>query len=80
MTAPRAHGPTPLTRRTAARIVEYSASSDMPVGARLVERALAEQLKVSRSPVRRALHLLGTMEWWPPPNGAAAPSLSPVRP
>ncbi|WP_385638578.1 GntR family transcriptional regulator [Streptomyces sp. SudanB5_2050] len=52
----------------------------MPVGARLVERALAEQLRVSRSPVRQALHPLGTMEWWPPPNGAAAPSLSPVRP
>ncbi|MET8489654.1 GntR family transcriptional regulator [Streptomyces tendae] len=58
MTAPTAHGPTPLTRRTAARIVEHIASSDMPAGARLVERALAEQLKVSRSPVRQALRLL----------------------
>lgn len=50
--------PTPLTRRTAARIVEHIAASGLTVGTRLVERALAEQLKVSRSPVRQALRLL----------------------
>ncbi|MFD3610826.1 GntR family transcriptional regulator [Streptomyces atroolivaceus] len=53
-----AQGPTPLTRRTAARIVEHITASGLTVGTRLVERALADQLKVSRSPVRRALHLL----------------------
>ncbi|MFF3500629.1 GntR family transcriptional regulator [Streptomyces sp. NPDC003247] len=58
MTAPTGRGPTPLTRRTAARIVEHIATNGLPVGTRLVERALAEQLKVSRSPVRQALRLL----------------------
>ncbi|WP_320775933.1 GntR family transcriptional regulator [Streptomyces sp. CRN 30] len=59
MTAPTAsHGPTPLTRRTAARIVEHIAADALPAGTRLVERTLAEQLKVSRSPVRQALRLL----------------------
>jgi DNA-binding GntR family transcriptional regulator len=58
MTAPMAQGPTPLTRRTAARIVEHIASSGLAAGTRLVERALADQLKVSRSPVRQALRLL----------------------
>ncbi|WP_353479753.1 GntR family transcriptional regulator [Streptomyces sp. ALI-76-A] len=33
-------------------------ASGLTVGTRLVERALADQLKVSRSPVRRALRLL----------------------
>ncbi|WP_049571337.1 GntR family transcriptional regulator [Streptomyces sp. SBT349] len=51
-------GPTPLTRRTAARIVERIAAGRLPAGTRLVERALAEDLKVSRSPVRGALRLL----------------------
>lgn len=53
-----ANGPTPLTRRTAARIVDHITGSGLPVGTRLVERNLAEQLKVSRSPVRQALRLL----------------------
>lgn len=61
-TSPSAHGtpqePTPLTRRTAARIVEHIAAGGLAVGTRLVERALADQLKVSRSPVRHALRLL----------------------
>ncbi|MFF8572676.1 GntR family transcriptional regulator [Streptomyces sp. NPDC015408] len=52
------HGPTPLTRRTANRIVEHIAADGLSVGTRLVERALADQLKVSRSPVRQALRLL----------------------
>ncbi|MDX3225203.1 GntR family transcriptional regulator [Streptomyces sp. ME19-01-6] len=51
-------GPTPLTRRTAARIVEHIAASGLAAGTRLVERTLADQLKVSRSPVRQALRLL----------------------
>ncbi|MCF1595124.1 GntR family transcriptional regulator [Streptomyces muensis] len=50
--------PTPLARRTAAHIVEHIAARGLAVGTRLVERALAEQLKVSRSPVRQALRLL----------------------
>jgi DNA-binding GntR family transcriptional regulator len=50
--------PTPLTRQTAARIVDYIREHDAPQGTRLVERTLAEQLRVSRSPVRSALHLL----------------------
>ncbi|MFJ4623769.1 GntR family transcriptional regulator [Streptomyces sp. NPDC088812] len=49
---------TPLTRQTADRIAEYIGSSDLARGTRLVERSLAELLKVSRSPVRRALRLL----------------------
>ncbi|MEU8733637.1 GntR family transcriptional regulator [Streptomyces tendae] len=52
------HGVTPLTRQTATRIVEYIAASDLAVGTRLVERALAERLRVSRSPIRQALRLL----------------------
>ncbi|WP_063736449.1 GntR family transcriptional regulator [Streptomyces sp. RTd22] len=51
-------GPTPLARRTAARIVEHIAAEGLSAGTRLVERALADQLKVSRSPVRQALRLL----------------------
>ncbi|GHH09815.1 GntR family transcriptional regulator [Streptomyces lanatus] len=50
--------PTPLARRTAAHIVQHIAEGGLPVGTRLVERALANQLKVSRSPVRQALRLL----------------------
>ena len=53
-----AQGPTPLARRTAARIVEHIAEGGLAVGTRLVERTLADQLKVSRSPVRQALRLL----------------------
>ncbi|AXB41464.1 GntR family transcriptional regulator [Amycolatopsis albispora] len=50
--------PTPLTRQIAARIVERIRSGQAPAGTRLVERTLAEQLNVSRSPVRSALRLL----------------------
>jgi DNA-binding GntR family transcriptional regulator len=51
-------GATPLTRQTAARIVEHINADGLPEGTRLVERDLAELLKVSRSPVRQALRLL----------------------
>ncbi|WP_406690776.1 GntR family transcriptional regulator [Saccharopolyspora sp. ID03-671] len=50
--------PTPLTRQTAARIVEHIREQGLPAGSKLVERALAEHLRVSRSPVRNALRLL----------------------
>ncbi|MBK1783921.1 GntR family transcriptional regulator [Prauserella cavernicola] len=50
--------PTPLTRQTAARIVDHIRERRVPPGTRLVERTLAEQLRVSRSPVRSALRLL----------------------
>jgi DNA-binding GntR family transcriptional regulator len=49
---------TPLIRRVAADIVARIRERDLPPGTRLVERDLAEQLRVSRSPVRGALRLL----------------------
>lgn len=51
-------GPTPLTRQVAAGIVDYIRDEKIPQGTRLVERTLAEHLRVSRSPVRSALKLL----------------------
>jgi DNA-binding GntR family transcriptional regulator len=50
--------PTPLIRRVAADIVERIREHRMTPGTRLVERELAEHLRVSRSPVRSALRLL----------------------
>ena len=50
--------PTPLTRQIAARIVAYIRDEQAPQGTRLVERTLADHLRVSRSPVRSALRLL----------------------
>jgi DNA-binding GntR family transcriptional regulator len=50
--------PTPLTRQIAARIVDHIRDQGLPSGTRLVERTLAEHLRVSRSPVRSALRLL----------------------
>ncbi|SER26943.1 GntR family transcriptional regulator [Lentzea albida] len=50
--------PTQLTRQVAARIVEHIRAEQVAVGTRLVERTLADQLRVSRSPVRNALRLL----------------------
>ncbi|ELS51131.1 putative GntR family transcriptional regulator [Streptomyces viridochromogenes Tue57] len=38
--------------------MEHIAAGGLTVGTRLVERALADQLKVSRSPIRQALRLL----------------------
>lgn len=49
---------TPLINQLASKIVEYVRSHDEPNGMRLVERKLAEHLKVSRSPVRSALKIL----------------------
>jgi DNA-binding GntR family transcriptional regulator len=49
---------TPLTRRTADRITESIHAGELAAGTRLVERTLAQRLKVSRSPVRGALRLL----------------------
>jgi DNA-binding GntR family transcriptional regulator len=50
--------PTPLARQVAARIVGYIRDERTEPGTRLVERTLAEHLRVSRSPVRSALRLL----------------------
>jgi DNA-binding transcriptional MocR family regulator len=49
--------PTPLTRQIAARIVDYIREEQAAQGTRLVERTLADHLRVSRSPVRSALRL-----------------------
>ncbi|WP_349963214.1 GntR family transcriptional regulator [Rhizobium sp. ZPR3] len=49
---------TPLINHLASKIVEYVRAHDEPNGMRLVERKLAEHLKVSRSPVRSALKIL----------------------
>jgi DNA-binding GntR family transcriptional regulator len=50
--------PTPPTRQIAARIIDYIREEQAPRGMRLVERTLADHLRVSRSPVRGALRLL----------------------
>jgi DNA-binding GntR family transcriptional regulator len=50
--------PTPLIRRVATDIVERIREHHLTPGTRLVERELAEHLRVSRSPVRGALRLL----------------------
>ncbi|MCK9919725.1 GntR family transcriptional regulator, partial [Microbacteriaceae bacterium K1510] len=49
---------TPLTNQLAAQISDYIRAERAPKGARLVERALADRLMVSRSPIRSALRLL----------------------
>lgn len=49
---------TVLTQQLAARITDFIRAENAPRGTRLVERKLAEQLRVSRSPVRNALRLL----------------------
>lgn len=50
--------PTPLTVRLADQIAEQIRKDALPPGHRLVERKLAADLRVSRSPVRGALSLL----------------------
>ncbi|WP_323107421.1 GntR family transcriptional regulator [Rhizobium sp. CC-YZS058] len=47
-----------MINHLASKIVEYVRAQDEPNGMRLVERKLAEHLKVSRSPVRSALKML----------------------
>lgn len=49
---------TPLMTRIASQIADLIRAGHVEPGARLVERRLAEELKVSRSPVRGALKLL----------------------
>lgn len=49
---------TPLVNQIATQIVQYIREHKYASGARLVERRLAEDLRVSRSPVRGALKLL----------------------
>lgn len=49
---------TPLMNQIAAQIVEYIRDGHCEPGTRLVERRLAEELRVSRSPIRGALKLL----------------------
>lgn len=49
---------TPLINTLADQIVTYIRTDKLPVGERLVERKLAEQFRVSRSPVRTAMKLL----------------------
>ena len=50
--------PTELTTQLAAQIADHIRVGNAPKGTRLVERVLAENLRVSRSPVRSALRLL----------------------
>jgi DNA-binding GntR family transcriptional regulator len=49
---------TPLVNQIAVQIVEYIRSKRLEPGTRLVERRLADDLRVSRSPIRGALRLL----------------------
>lgn len=49
-----------LVHQLAAQIAHLIRAENMPEGARLVERAFAERLRVSRSPIRSALRLLAT--------------------
>ena len=49
---------TSIANQLAAQIVAYIRAENAPKGTRLVERKLAEHLRVSRSPVRSALRLL----------------------
>ncbi|MFE3737805.1 GntR family transcriptional regulator [Streptomyces sp. NPDC059134] len=50
--------PTALTRQIASRIVDHIRHEGLAVECHLTERALADHLRVSRSPVRSALRLL----------------------
>lgn len=49
---------TPLVMQLAAQIADFIRAEAVAPGTQLVERALAEQFRVSRSPVRRALAVL----------------------
>ena len=50
--------PQTLSSQLIQGILHYIQSQSLPAGARLPERALAEHLRVSRSPVRRALAIM----------------------
>ena len=50
--------PTELTTQLAAQIADHIRAGNAPEGTRLVERTLAETLRVSCSPIRGALRLL----------------------
>src|SRR5262252_5251868 len=49
---------TPLVQSVASQIVELIRKEHIETGEQLVERQLAEQFRISRSPVREALRLL----------------------
>ncbi len=50
--------PTELTTQLAVQIADHIRAGNAPQGTRLVERVLAESLRVSRSPIRSALRML----------------------
>ncbi|NIA68504.1 GntR family transcriptional regulator [Pelagibius litoralis] len=50
----------PLTKSVANRLRDMIAQDALPAGERIRERALAEQLQVSRTPLREALKVLAT--------------------
>ena len=50
----------PLTKSVANRLRDMIAQDALPAGQRVRERALAEQLQVSRTPLREALKVLAT--------------------
>ncbi len=50
--------PTPLINALADQIVSHIQTDSLEVGDRLIERKLAEQFRVSRSPIRNAMKLL----------------------
>ncbi len=52
--------PSGIANAVASRILEHICRLDLPVGRRLTEQALADELGVSRSPVRKALQYLET--------------------
>ena len=69
--------PTPLTRQVAANLVDYIRDEQIPPGTRLVERTLAEQLRVSRSPVRSAMPI--RLDRWIRSDASASTAQIPSR-
>ncbi len=53
-----ASSPSPLTAQIAAQVIGYLQDQGLTVGAHLSEQRLADEFRVSRSPVRKALALL----------------------
>ncbi len=58
MTSPKSPPPTGLAPVLAGRVLDLLSRGDFPVGHRLTEQALADELAVSRSPIRKALQYL----------------------